>query len=349
MENTVDQKDKKKFKPIYVILPLVLIIGGYFAFGKVRHALDFESTDNAQVESNAIPVLSRISGYTDSVYISDYQEVKAGQELLKIDDREYAIAVAQAEADLLQAEADLAAARAGLRNVDASEKVASANSEVMKTRLQKALSDYARDEAMFNDGSITKKQLEDSRSNVETARTQLYAGNSQINQANVQSGSADAQIKKAEALIATRKAALDQAKLRLSYATLTAPVSGRIGRKAVETGQYVQPGQNLFTIVNNEDFWIVANFKETQMKDLHQGSKAEIFIDSYPDQLIEGTIESFSEATGAKYSLLPPDNASGNFVKVTQRVPVKIRFTNTPELKKILKAGLSARVDVRVN
>src|SRR6478672_4242020 len=108
MENTVEQTGRKKFKPIYVILPLVILIGGYFAVKKISHALNYESTDNAQIESNALPVLSRIAGYTDSVYISDYQEVKAGQVLLTIDDREYAIAVAQAEADLMQAQADLA-------------------------------------------------------------------------------------------------------------------------------------------------------------------------------------------------------------------------------------------------
>ena len=196
MENTSAQKGQKKFKPIYVILPLLLLVGGYFAYAKITHALTYESTDNAQIESNALPVLSRIAGYTDSVYISDYQEVKAGQVLLTIDDREYTIAVAQAEADLMQAQADLAAARAGLRNVGASEQVATANSDVLKTRLEKAESDYARDLALFNDSSITRRQLEDSRSNVETSRRQLFAGNTQINQANVQSSSASAQITK---------------------------------------------------------------------------------------------------------------------------------------------------------
>src|SRR6478609_4830229 len=166
MENTSAQKGRKKFKPIYVILPVVLLIGGYYAFGKITHALTYESTDNAQIESNALPVLSRIAGYTDSVFISDYQEVKAGQVLLTIDDREYTIAVAQAEADLMQAQADLASARAGLRNVGASEQVATANSDVLKTRLEKAESDYARDLALFKDSSITRRQLEDSRSNV---------------------------------------------------------------------------------------------------------------------------------------------------------------------------------------
>ncbi len=342
-------KTARKFKPIFVILPLVLLVGGYFGIKSLMHALNYESTDNAQVESNAVPVLSRIGGYADSVLVADYQLVKAGDLLVTIDSREYELAVQQAEADLLQAEADLATAKANLSNISAGESVAAANTEVMQTRLDKALNDLKRDEALYADGSITKRQLEDSRSNVTTARKQLVAGNQQIRQVSVQNGTAAAQIQKAMAVIATRKAALEQAKLKLEYTHIYAPASGRIGKKNLAPGQFIQPGQPIFTLVDNEKFWVVANFKETQIAKLAIGKKAIIKLDGYPDMPIEGTITSFSEATGAKFSLLPPDNASGNFVKVTQRVPVKIEFNNTPELKKILKAGLSAYIDVAEN
>jgi membrane fusion protein (multidrug efflux system) len=342
------EKTKGRLKPVTIILPLILIIVSYFGYKKLTHAIHYESTDNAQLESNAVPVISRIAGYIDSVYVDDYQEVKAGQLLWVLDDREYQIAVAQAEADLLQAEADLASAKAAYANVGAAEKVASANTEVLQTRLTKAQNDLKRDEALFTDGSITRKQLDDSRSNVETARKQLIAGSEQINQAAVQGGSASAQIQKAHAIIATRKAALDQAKLRLSYTKIYAPSNGSVGKTNLEKGQYIQPGQALTTVVNNEVFWLVANFKETQLRKLSIGQPVEIKLDGYPDNKINGKIASFSEATGARFSLLPPDNASGNFVKVTQRVPVKIEFENTPELKPILKAGLSAEVDVRI-
>jgi membrane fusion protein (multidrug efflux system) len=222
MENVTEKKvlirkERKGFKPIYVILPLVLIVGGYFAFIKIQHAVNFESTDNAQIESNAVPVVSRVAGYIDSVAVTDYQGVKNGQLLVKLDDREYQIAVSQAQADLAQAEADLATARASLTTVGSSENVASANAAVMRTRLNKAEQDLQRDEALFADGAITKKQLEDSRANVETARKQLVAGNQQTTQASVQGNTAQAQIQKAQALIETRKAALDRAKLQLSY------------------------------------------------------------------------------------------------------------------------------------
>jgi membrane fusion protein (multidrug efflux system) len=348
VETTAIETKKKGFKPIYIILPLILLVGGYYAFTKINHAIHYESTDNAQIQSNSTPVVSRIAGYIDSLNVQDYSSVQAGQTVLVLDDREQQLAVSQAQADLLQAQADLANAKAALATVGATRNVASANTGVLQTQLQKAQQDLQRDEALYNDGAITKKQLEDSRARVETARKQVIAGGTQVTQASVQGTGATAQIQKAEALIATRKAALEQAKLRLTYTKIEAPVAGKVGKTNLQIGQFIQPGQPLFTIINNEQFWLVANFKETQLAKLKMGQPVEITIDGYPDKTFTGRITSFSEATGAQTSLLPPDNASGNYIKVTQRVPVKIEFDNTPELKQILKAGLSANVDVKV-
>lgn len=344
----VEQKEKKRFKPIYVILPIVLIAGGIYGWGKIQHALTYESTDNAQIQSNATPVLSRIAGYIDSVAVSDYATVQRGQLVVKLDDREAQLAVSQAQADLAQAQADLATARASLTTIGSSQNVASANAAVLQTRLDKAQSDLKRDEALYADGAITKRQLDDSRAAVVTARSSLVAGNTQTTQAGTQTVSANAQIQKANALIATRNAALEKAQLQLTYANVFAPATGKIGKTNLQVGQFVQPGQPLFTIVNNEQFWVVANFKETQLRKLKVGQPVEIKIDGYPDRKITGKITSFSEATGAVTSLLPPDNASGNYIKVTQRVPVKIDFDNIGQVKDILKAGLSVNADVKV-
>ena len=155
-------------------------------------------------------------------------------------------------------------------------------------------------------------------------------------------------MKRAEAVIKVKEAALDNAKLRLSYTSIIAPETGRIGKSSVQKGQFIQAGQPLFTIVNNDDFWIVANFKETQIENMKEGQAVEISLDAYPDKKITGKIVSLSEATGARFSLLPPDNASGNFVKITQRVPVRISIDNLNELKPILKAGISAEIEVKV-
>ena len=348
MENTNQPQPKKSKLPAIIIALLVLGAGGFYAFKKITHAQTFETTDNAQIESNAVPVISRIAGYIDTLNATDYQNVKAGDLLVKIDVREQQIAEQQAFADLLTAQADLVAARAGLTAAGATRNVAVSNKDVQQVRLEKAMSDMKRDEAMFNDGSITKKQYEDSKANYETTLKQLQSNDVQITQAGTQTGTAAAQIQKAEALIKVREAALKNTQLKLSYASVTAPVAGRLGKVNVQPGQYIQPGQALFTIVNNEQFWIVANFKETQLEKMRIGQPVDIKMDGYPDQKITGKVAAFSEATGSKFSLLPPDNSTGNFVKVTQRVPVKIEIDNAAALKQLLRAGLSVEVEVRV-
>jgi membrane fusion protein (multidrug efflux system) len=268
--------------------------------------------------------------------------------LISIDDREYALAVLQAETDLANAKADLANTQAQLNNSQANKQVAQANEDVQKTRLQKATDDLKRDEGLFKDGAITQKQLDDSRNNLESAQKQFTANQKQVAFASSQVMTSEAQIRKAQATVQTRLAALDLAKLRLSYCNVYAPVQGRIGKRNLERGQYVQPGQPLMTVVNGDKFWVVANFKETQLEKMKVGQEVSIKLDGYPDVEIKGKVSSFSLATGAKFSLLPPDNATGNFVKITQRVPVKIEIEDQAKYKDILKAGLSVDVDVKV-
>jgi membrane fusion protein (multidrug efflux system) len=311
--------------------------------------MSYESTDNAQIETNAIPVVSRLAGFIDSLSVSDYSEVGRDQLLISIDDREYALAVLQAETDLANAKADLANTQAQLNNSIANKQVALANEDVQKTRLQKATDDLKRDEGLYKDGAITQKQLDDSKNNFESTQKQLNANQKQVAFASSQVFTSDAQIRKAQATVDTRKAALDLAKLKLSYCNVYAPVKGRIGKRNLEVGQYVQTGQPLMTVVNGDKFWIVANFKETQLEKMKVGQEVTVKLDSYPDVEIKGKVASFSLATGAKFSLLPPDNATGNFVKITQRVPVKIELDNEVKYKDILKAGLSVEVDVKVN
>ncbi len=350
MENnpTTTVPPKKKSPLVPIILGIVALLAAFFGVRKINHAMHYEETDNAQIESNAVPVLSRIAGYVDTLNLADYQDVKAGQLLLSIDNREFVIAVQQAEADLLTAQADLATAEAALLNTNQNRSLASANQDVQQSRLQKAVSDLKRDEALFGEGSITQKQYEDSKSGYETALRQLGANKEQVAVAASQNGTSRAQIEKARAMIKVREAALESAKLKLTYTRIVAPASGRVGKVNLHPGQYLQPGAPLFSIVNNEQFWIIANFKETQLAKLKIGQPVEISMDGYPDQKITGKISSFSDATGAKFALLPADNATGNFVKITQRVPVKIDFDNASAYKSLLKAGLSVKVDVKV-
>lgn len=349
METTTTESTtpKKKNKAIF-ILPVIIGLGAFFGIKAYIHSVNYESTDNAQIETNTLPVISRVSGYVDSISVSDFGDVKAGQLVLQIDDNEYKLAVKQAQADLLSAMADLSVAQSNLTNSSANSGVVKANSDVQKTRLDKAKTDLARDEALYKEGSITKKQFEDSKSNYETTLKQLDANNQQLVLANSQNTTSNAQIEKAKAAVELRQAMLDQAQLRLSYTKIYSTINGKIGKRNLEQGQYIQAGQNLMTVVNSDVFWVVANFKETQVEHLKLGQEVSIEIDGYPDTEVKGKIESLSEATGARFSLLPPDNASGNFVKVTQRVPVKISIENIKDVKAILKAGMSVDVSVHI-
>ena len=360
-QQEISTKKKKKIIP-FIIVGIILILGGFYAYNTIVHNMHFEETDNAQIETNAIPVLTRVAGFVDSINLSDYKNVIANQIALTIDDAEFKIAVQQAEADLLLAKADYSAALADVKNsnsqinnIQANTGVAQANAAIQQERLNKANIDLQRDEALFAAGAITKKQIEDSKANYNIAAKQLQANDKQISQISTQTGTANAQIEKskssiekANALIAIRQAALETAKLKLSYTKIIMPINGRIGKINLQKGQYIQPGQPLFSIVNNERYWVVANFKETQLARLKIGQTVNIKMDGYPNSDITGKIVEFSDATGAKTTLLPADNASGNFVKVTQRIPVKIEFDNIAPIKEILKAGLSVSIEVKV-
>lgn len=346
METTTQPKKNKKPLIIFGVIALVL---STYGISKLYYSFTHETTDNAQIETNATPIVSRLAGYVDSVNVSDYQEVKAGNTLVKIDNREYMIALEQAKADLLSAQADLLAAEAQLASTRANSKVADANLVVQKVRYNKAKSDYERDQNLFKENSITRKQLEDSKANYETAQKLVIASEDQLNVAETQINNSVAQTEKVQALIVARKAALKNAELRLSYTTITSPINGKIGKSNLQPGQYVQPGQSLFTIVNNETYWITANFKETQIENLHEGMEAEVKLDGYENIKIKAKVASLSDATGARFTLLPPDNATGNFVKVTQRVPVRLSIENIAEVKQYLKAGLSVTVSIKTN
>ncbi len=339
---------KKKMAP-KIIGGLIAIFVLIYAGKSVYHALAYESTDNAQIETTTVPMVSRLAGYMQTVYVNDYDTVAAADTLATIDNREYVIAINQAQADLLSAQADLATAEAQLNSSVVNKSVVDANMDVQQTRLNKAKTDLDRDQSLYRDNTITGKQLDDTKANYETAKKQLKANQDQLKYAESQITNSRAQIEKVHAQIKAKEAALENAQLRLSYTYLIAPVSGKIGKANLQTGQYVQPGQTLFTIVNNQEYWVTANFKETQLADLRVGMPATIILDGYPDVEIKGTIASLSDATGARFALLPPDNATGNFVKVTQRVPVKIDIQNLDEVKDYLKAGLSLTVEVKTN
>jgi membrane fusion protein (multidrug efflux system) len=344
--NETEKKIGPKAIATRIIIGLVLAAGIYFGGKKIYYELHHESTDNAQIEATLVPILPRVSGYVKAVYPTDYAEVKKDSLLVEIDDADLQLQLQELRADLAQARTDITNAQASIINAQASLTEAQSNLAVSQSRKDKAHLDYVRDQKLYQDGAITKKQLDDARNIVDVADRQYEATNNEANVAETRIGIMNAQLKKAQAMIDVKTASINQQMLKISYTKIYATSSGQIGKRNVDVGQFVQAGAPLFTIVDSNDYWVVANFKETQICHMKPGDEAEISIDAYPGVVLKGKIVSFSDATGAKFSLLPPDNATGNFVKVTQRIPVKIQIEDVTKYKDKLHAGMSLDVAV---
>jgi membrane fusion protein (multidrug efflux system) len=275
-----------------------------------------------------------------------------------------------AQANVGTSDASFQAQNAGIETATAQYATAQANVESAKIRVWKATQDFNRYQQLYNLKSATQQQFDAAKADKETAEAALHAaekqedaaksqlgvskkqsqiGSSQKNVAQTQVSAAQRQIEVARTQVEQKKAELDLAKLQLSYVAVTAPSNGQIAKKNIQVGQLVNPGQPLMSIVDNTNVWVVANFKETQVGKMHVGDKVTIKVDAYGKKEIEGTIESFAGATGARFSLLPPDNSTGNFVKVVQRIPTKITIPNSVLADMPLRAGMSVDVVVPVN
>jgi membrane fusion protein (multidrug efflux system) len=327
---------------------VALVVGGFYGIKKWQFALVHEDTDDAQVEGDISPVLPRVSGYVSRVLVVDNQHVNAGQALMEIDSRELDLKVASAEAALQSALADKVTSEAILAGAHAMAATAGANVETALVRQRKAAEDLVRDSSLQKTGAITESQFNDTRAAADTTAAQLAGVKSEAQTAEAQISVAVAKVSASQTKAAEKASDLDYARLQRSYSSVPAPIAGIVSRKNVEPGQYVQTGQTLLSIASDSDVWIVANFKETQITSMRPGQDVDIEPDSYPGYLFHGKIESISGATGARFALLPPDNSTGNYVKVTQRLPVKIVLTQAPDADHPLRPGMSVTATVRV-
>jgi len=348
MEQENKQPEKKKKSPIrYVIIAAIVIVAAIFGWTKISYAITHETTDDAQVETQISPVLSRVSGYVKSIAVKDYDSVKAGQLLVQIDDEELQTQLTQMQADYESAKADILNAEASLKNAQLGLSSNKGDISLSSIKVQQAQEDYQRNQNLYNDQAITKKQLDDSRFNLQQAKQQTENNQSAYSTAQSHIAVLQAGLQKAQAGLATKAAAIQQQQLKISYTKIYAPQSGKLGKLNITEGQFIQQGSPLFSIVNDTTYWVVANFKETQIRKFYPGMPVEISLDAYPDSTLNGSVASLSEATGARFSVLPPDNSSGNFVKVTQRIPVKVSINDVDKYKNILRAGLSAYVSIK--
>lgn len=375
METEQSSPKKKLNRKFIVALTALVVLGGAFGIYKYLHALAHETTDDAQVEAKISPVIPKVSGYIKAVLIQDNQYVKKGDTLLLLDDAEYQLKLQQAEDARLGAQSQLAVAQAGISSSNtailsseagastawANVATAQANIEAAKVQVWRAQNDYNRYEKLYNNQSITKQQFEQAQAAKETAEKQLnvlqeqkkaaekqaYAVGKQVDMSKSQTDITKSQTDVAKANLKQAETNIENAKLYLSYTAIIAAEDGQVSKINLQSGQLVQAGQALFNLVKTHDIWVVANFKETQMEHLREGQKVEIKIDAFPSHQFEGSVHSISPATGAKFALLPPDNASGNFVKTVQRLPVKIVFSKADDqLLKFIRPGMNADVDV---
>ncbi|WP_370459434.1 HlyD family secretion protein [Chitinophaga sp. Cy-1792] len=355
---------KKRSKGFVIVLAALVIGGGSFGVTKYIHGQHHEETDNAQIDANVSPVIPRVSGYVKQVLVKDNQHVKKGDTLVILDDRDLAIKVQSAEAAMVTAEANrnaaaasTAAAEAGISTAQAQVSTYDAQIEAAKVNLWRANQDYERYNNLIQDHSITQQQYEQALAAKQTAERQLdvlqkqkAAASRQTNVVSSQSAATGKQISLADAAIKQRETDIADAKLIQSYAVIIAQEDGVLSKIYVQPGQFVNAGQSLFSIVLDNTPWVVANFKETQLEKMKLGQVVAVKVDAFGGKELMGKITSFAPATGAKFALLPPDNASGNFVKVVQRLPVKIEFDNpNDELVKQLRPGMNVLVDVHLN
>jgi membrane fusion protein (multidrug efflux system) len=359
-------------KWIVAAVVVVLLIGGAYIwhYYSVR-----ESTDDAQIDGHINPISPRVTGTVMNVLHDDNEVVQAGTLLVELDPKDYEVAVDRARADLANAQANATAANVGvpltqttsssqLDAADAGVKTAERDIETAKAKLNDAQANFAktsadlkRMEMLIAKDEISHQQYDASvaannsaKANVDAATAAIASAESRAAQAQAQAeasrtipeqmkvtraraGAASADVQKAIS-------ALAQAELNLKYTKIIAPVTGVLSKRSVEPGQTVQAGQPLFSIVNLEDIWTTANFKETQLRNMQVGQKAKIKVDAYGKEF-EGTVESIGGATGARFSLLPPENATGNYVKVVQRIPVRIRFDKGQDPNHQLRPGMS--------
>ena len=362
---TTTAAPKKKKNPVFIIVLIVLVLGGtWFGYTKYQHGLHHEDTDDAQVSADISPVIPRVAGYVTEVRVNDNQQVKKGDTLVFLDNRDYQVKVEQAEAalgiaqsNLGSAEASTNAARANIATSQASVGTIDAQIEAAKVNVWRATEDHNRYANLIKDHSVTQQQYEQALAAKQLAERQLdilqqqkLQASQQTNAVTVQSNATASQINVAGATIKQRQVDVDAAKLNLSYTVITAPQDGLVSKVNIQAGQFVQAGQSLFSIVHSAEVWVIGNFKETQLNKMTVGQKVIVKADAFPKHQFQAVLSSFSPATGSMFALLPPDNASGNFVKVVQRLPVKFEFTDkTDSLVKKLRPGMNVFVDVHLD
>lgn len=334
---------------IFNTVIFILILGGVvWIASKFIHPGRVEYTNNAQVRQHVTPLNSRVQGFVREIRFEEFQPVNKGDTLVILDDAEFRLRVAQSEANLQNALVSRNVAAATATTAQNNIRVSDASIEEVKVLLDNARTELTRYENLLAQDAVTRQQYDAVKTNYEATLARYNTLTRQLRSTTLLSDEQAQRLEQQDAHVKLAETALELARLNLSYAVITASADGVMGRKAIQTGQLIQPGQAVATLVESGHKWVIANYKETQTARIAEGQPVEIKVDAVPGVKFKGTVRSLSEATGSAYSLIPTDNAAGNFVKVEQRIPVRIEFTgaNRPEDIARLRGGMNAECKV---
>lgn len=340
---------RKTKKLIYNIFACILLLGAIsWVCEKFIHLGRVEFTENAQVKQLIVPVNSRVQGFIKEVRFDEYQKVSKGDTLVIIEDVEYRYMVAQAEANLANAVTGKDAMHNVISTTQTNLTVTDASIEEARVHLENAERNYNRFKTLYEQNAVTRQQYDDMNTAYLAAKARYDMLNKQKESVRSVGREQNTRLGQNEAGIKLAEAALELARLNLSYTVVLAPCDGYTGRKEIQQGQLIQPGQTLVDVIDAEDKWVVANYKETQTANISEGCEVEIEVDAVPGHKFKGIVRSVSRATGASFSLMPQDNSSGNFVKIEQRIPIRIDFTadNDTEAMGRVSAGMNVECKV---
>lgn len=326
-----------------IVAGLAWVCSGFIHFGAV------EFTDNAQVRQHIVPVNSRVQGFIKKIYFDEYQYVRKGDTLVVIEDAEFRLRVAQAKADYQNTLTGKTAMGTTISTTQNNLSVSDAALEEMRIQLQNAEKDYSRYEKLLAEEAVTRQQYDVVKTNLDAMKAKYEMMRHQKQSTALVKEEQTQRLGQNEALIDVAKAALELAELNLSYTVIIAPCDGTTSRKTIQAGQLTQAGQTLLSIVDESEKWVIANYREKQTARIAEGMKVKITVDAVSGTTYEGYVQAVSKATGAQYSMVPQDNAAGNFIKVEQRVPVKIAFTDKNSSENMLKLRAGLNVECEVN
>ena len=324
----------------------LLLVGLGYVFSRFVHT-GGEWTDNATVRQHITPVNSRVPGFIREIRFDEYQRVHKGDTLVIIEDAEFRLAVAQAEAGLANAMAGQKAASAGIATTSNAVKINEATITEVRVNMENAARDLARFERLLQEDAVTRQQYDNMKTAYESAKARYDQVTSAKAGTQLTVSELGHRLNQSEAGIRLAEAQLEMAKLSLSYTVILATADGIVGAKDIHVGQLVNPGQTMVEIVDDSEKWVIANYRETQLPNIALGAEVEITADAVPGVTYHGHVERMADATGSAFSMIPVDNATGNFVKVEQRVPVRISLEgNDAELLDKLRAGYNLEVKV---